>query len=362
MDDYSINSLIESKNEWCSRLVNILTPPLIEGIKSIFNEACKLCEDNDEEEKYLMTFQTFLSRVPKWNSSIIEVERKRIEENSSCIYLDELIACVHIVHLKALTCVRVGQKQKKIDIDIPGIDDFIHKVYHNVARKIYTNIYLFEKNIQPLTVQKNNRELELIIKECILNTIRENMPIETILKAYIDDRYEEHIEVKEEIIPTYDDIEHIQDIPITSVETKTTTDITTNDTPLDNTIVPTSNTSDNTSEDLTINSNMDIIESNTNLDTQKDTSIKFSDIDNKIDTNGSEESIYVSKNIDDLEKYNETKENFDNMNEDDDENDEDNDVLTIGDDIQLDITDINDLNRSTNINNAPILNDIEILT
>ena len=35
------------------------------------------------------------------------------------------------------------------------LDEFIHKTYINVARKIYKNVYLFEINIQPLQVQKN---------------------------------------------------------------------------------------------------------------------------------------------------------------------------------------------------------------
>ena len=60
MDDYNVNVLSEAKNEYSSRLVTILTPLIIEGIKSIFEEAMKLCLDNDEEEKYLMTFQNFL--------------------------------------------------------------------------------------------------------------------------------------------------------------------------------------------------------------------------------------------------------------------------------------------------------------
>ena len=42
MDDYSVTSLVESKNEWCARLITILTPALIVGIKSIFDEAIKL--------------------------------------------------------------------------------------------------------------------------------------------------------------------------------------------------------------------------------------------------------------------------------------------------------------------------------
>ena len=113
MDDYSVASLVESKNEWCARLVNIMTYAVIAGLKSIFEEAWNLCVDNDEEDKYLMTFQTFLSRVPKWNNTIIETERRRILEVSSCAYLEDLITCVHIIHLKALTCIRVGQEQKK---------------------------------------------------------------------------------------------------------------------------------------------------------------------------------------------------------------------------------------------------------
>ena len=154
MDDYSLTALSDSKNEWCSRLINLLTPAIIEGLRSIFTEAWNLCNENDEDEKYLMTFQTFLSRVPKWNESIIEAERVRIEETTNCGYLEELITCVHIIQLKALTCVRVGTEQKKVDINIPSRNEFIHRVYINAARKLYTVVYLFESDIAPLQTQK----------------------------------------------------------------------------------------------------------------------------------------------------------------------------------------------------------------
>jgi hypothetical protein len=196
MDDFVLSNLQESKNEWCSRLVSIFTPLVIEGIRSIFNESWKLCADNDELGKYLMTFQNLLSRVPKWNAIIIEEERKRIIERSGCNYLEDLITCVHIIQLKVLTCIRVGNKQKKIDISIPKLDNFIHKVYIHVARKVYTNVYLFEKNISPLLAQRNSRELELIVQECILTTIRESIPTEEIIRAYMD----ESIEQEEEVI------------------------------------------------------------------------------------------------------------------------------------------------------------------
>lgn len=202
MDDFSISSLHESKNEWAARLITILTPLIIDGYKSILDEAVKLCRANHEMDKYLMTFQNFISRIPKWNPTIIETERKRICEKSGCSYLNDLVTCVHIVQLKILTAMRVGQKQKKIDINIPSLDDFIHNIYINVARKVYKNVYLFEINIPPLQMQKNNRELEIIVQECILNTLRESIPVDTILKVYMDETVEEDVveEVKEQII------------------------------------------------------------------------------------------------------------------------------------------------------------------
>jgi hypothetical protein len=202
MDDFVISNLHESRNEWCSRLVSIFTPLVIEGIRSIFNESWKMCLDNDEASKYLMTFQNLLSRVPKWNNIIVEEERKRIIERSGCGYLEDLITCVHIIQLKVLTCIRVGNKQKKIDISIPKLDVFIHKVYIHVARKVYMNVYLFEKNISPLQIQKNHRELESLIQECILMTIRESIPTEAIIRAYMD----ESVEQEEEVI-----IENMED-------------------------------------------------------------------------------------------------------------------------------------------------------
>jgi len=193
MDDFNTNVLSEARNEYSSRLLNILTPLVIEGFNSIFKEAYDLCVKNEEHTKYLMTFQNFLTRVPKWNQEIINVETNRIVTTSKCGYLDDILTCVHITQLKILTSIRVSSKQKKIDIDIPKLPDFIHKVYIECARKLYKNVYLFEKHIMPLQQQKNMRECEIIIRECILKVIGDNMPVEKILRAYIDQTEEEEI-------------------------------------------------------------------------------------------------------------------------------------------------------------------------
>jgi len=202
MDDFNVSSLHESKNEWGARILTILTPLIAEGFQSIFDESLKLCKENNEMDKYLMTFQNLIRRIPQWNPLIVEQEKKRIVEKSACSYFEDLITCVHIIQLKILTAMRAGQKQKKIDITIPKLNEFIHNVYIHTARKIYKSIYLFELNIPPLQKQKYNREFEILIQESILNAIRDSIPIESILRAYMDESIEEQVteEIKEEII------------------------------------------------------------------------------------------------------------------------------------------------------------------
>lgn len=200
MEDYNSNLLNDSKNEWSIRLMNIICGHIIDGFRSIFNEAIELCEKNDEPEKYLMTFQNFLSRIPKWNQILIDAEHNRIKELSKCDFLDDLVTCVHVIQLKILSCVRTSNQNKKIDINIPEFTTFLHNVYINIARKLYSNIYLFQIDITPLEQQKNNREFEVIVQCCIMNTIRDNIPVDSLLKQYIDETQEIDIIKKERVI------------------------------------------------------------------------------------------------------------------------------------------------------------------
>ena len=332
MDDFVISNLNEARNEWCARLISIFTPLVNEGVKSIFNEAWKLCLDNDEANKYLMTFQNLLSRVPKWNNTIVEEERKRIIERSGCNYLEDLISCVHIIQLKVLTCIRVGNKQKKIDISIPKLDSFIHKVYINVARKIYMNVYLFEKNITPLQVQKNNRELETIIQECILNAIRESIPTEAIIRAYMD----ESVEEEEEII--IENIEEPLPEPIVQNVEKTVDDV--------------KIAEDNIPSVVPAIQNMD----NENVITR----LSFNDMDSVLDSAGKENAISAPKTIERLEEIS-SNNAFRRKLEEDSSDDEDDKIKIHTDMIDLSGFDILDDISSNKASSDFVLDGVEEL-
>lgn len=335
MDDYSVNSLTESKNEWCARLVGIFTPAVVQGLKSIFDEATRICSENDEEDKYLLTFQTYLSRVPKWNNSIVQEEKDRIASVSSCNYLEDLITCVHIIQLKALTCIRVGQEQKKVDMQVPSIDTFVHNVYTNVARKVYTNVYLFEKNIAPLLIQKNNRELELIIKECILQTIRETMPVEDILRTYLGTIEETDVDIKEEII------ERPAPVPVEEHSTNSS--------------------GANEDDDAASNDNNQVdAEEFVELKTDNiPSNVAFSDLDKQLDTHGVESTIEAPKTIDRLEKIAQEASERRKAEEAEYDDDDDDMPLKIGEEVKLELADVNDLNRSIVV--APPILEVETL-
>ena len=200
MDDNHIPTLKESQNEWSQRLMKVILPHILDGAYGMFAEGKEICDKADEPEKYLMTFQNILSRVPKWNNEIVLKETSRIVERSGCGYLEDLITCVHISHLKILSSIRTGKTPKKIEINIPKLPDFIHCVYINVSRQLYSNVYLFDPKTTSLVVQKNKEKVKEMVRLCILDTIRDNIPIENLLRAYLDestDLLQEHSSKKE---------------------------------------------------------------------------------------------------------------------------------------------------------------------
>ena len=60
--------------------------------------------------------------------------------------IDILLSKSYIISdIKSICEKYIAYKQKKIDVDIPKLSDFIHKCYIAFARKLYQNVYLFEK-------------------------------------------------------------------------------------------------------------------------------------------------------------------------------------------------------------------------
>lgn len=393
MDDYNVSVLSEAKNEYSIRLVSILCPLFIEGVKSIFNEAMSLCEENSEEDKYLMTFQNFLTRVPKWNNTIVNEETQRILRKSECPYLEDLLTCVHITQLKILTSIRVSTKQKKLDVDIPKLSEFIHKCYICFARKLYQNVYLFEKQKIPLQYQKNLRETELICKECILEVIRDSMPVDKILRAYIDETVDEEVveETVEETLTPEEAAKREEEAAKKAAENEAEKKKEEEETSVEKvelvatTSLPGENPKEEEpKEELKINIDTEALSLDDKLPEKTDSILPLDDIildmpledpiDNKkgglsfndndqVFDMGTNKDSFVSapktdERLAEIARIQHEKRKAEEAEEDDDEDDS---LKILGDNVKLEIADIHDLSTDKVLKPDPILNDVEVL-
>ena len=306
-----MTTLSEAQYEWALRLVHILHPAVYEGIHIIYNEAVDICTNSDEDEKYLMTFQNFLSRIPKWSEEILQKEVSRIVDKSGCTYLTDLITCVHITHLKILTSIRTSKTQKKIDITIPKLSAFIHKVYINLSRTLYSNVFLFDKDVPPLAFQKNKSEFNKMIKNAILDSIRESIPVEQLLRSYLDessDLVREDVKAEEAPVPVMvKPAPRVEEISVEEIKTVSEPDIS----ELITTVEP-------------ISKNDPVLEL---LDRP---SIKFSNVDYAFNHENKIETISAPKDIETLETISDAR-NAERKAQEALENDED--KLQLGNDI-----------------------------
>jgi hypothetical protein len=181
--------------------------------------------------------------------------------------------------------------------------------------------------VPPLQIQKHNRELEVIVQECILNSLRESVPVEAILKAYMDETMEEDVveEIKEE---------YIQE-PI----------------------------SDNT----TINGNGVVGVDEVNVNNKQEnkdmnTKLSFSDIDLVKDQFNQEQQINAPKNIERLEEISEIRYNQRKLETEDDDDSNNQKIQILDESANLDSLDIHVINEPE-LETLPdlIIDDIELL-
>ena len=195
MEELNTPIFAQAKVEYTAQLVDMLYPHMFDGVKSIYDES-KLLYRN-RKTPILLIFRELLEKVPIWNSEIIESECNRIVSNSSCDYIDDLITAVFISHTKILTSIGPNRSFQKINVTIPKTSTFVHKCYINTARELWKNPYLFNENVPGHEFQKNNKEIEEIIKKCIENTIRNSLPIKDILKEHLEGETDSILNQKE---------------------------------------------------------------------------------------------------------------------------------------------------------------------
>lgn len=189
MEDFDTRILVDAKEEYSKELVRVLKRYILEGIDSLYKQACDLCKKN--RSKTIITFQDLLEQIPKWNQELIEKETSRIIESSKCEFFEDLITAVFVSHTKILAAIRTTKKNKRINLTIPKAETFIHKCYIEVAREFWKSPCMLDKKVSNYEQQRNNKYCEEIISHCIQETIRKLLPLKYILRESLGDSYED---------------------------------------------------------------------------------------------------------------------------------------------------------------------------
>lgn len=205
MDYFYLRNITEIKEEYTTFLMNIMSPFIYEGIKSVYSFAMNAHQEflergkNDPDVKspgILKLFQLSLKEIQTLNNHSIEIETNRIKSGSKCAdWFDDLVRAVIKSHIVLLTFSNTRKHPEILKEQFHNkieIKDFVHKCYIESAKLIYNNPELFWHEFPPLEIKRNQREACNLIKQAIQEAIRKILPYKLILSEYLNnDFYDE---------------------------------------------------------------------------------------------------------------------------------------------------------------------------
>jgi hypothetical protein len=172
----------EAKGEYTKQLIGFIVPAFHRFFMEVLQQAT---QEELQSKRQLWKFQELLSQIPEWNIDKVQRETTRIQGFISCDYLEELLTAVFIAHTKVLTAIRIGNKNKRVQITIPKLDHFLHRSLSESSRLLWSSAYLFHNELSAIEKQKNHRQIEQLLQEGVQQAIRGLLPVKNILKDYL---------------------------------------------------------------------------------------------------------------------------------------------------------------------------------
>ena len=173
----------DARAEYTKQLCVFLVPAFFQFFVELLDKAKSAMIT--EPKKVLWEFQNYLNQIHDWNMEKVNNEIHRIQVNSGCDYLEDLLTAVFIAHTKVLTAIRLSSNKKKIEINVPKVEHFLFKVLCETSKLLWGSTYLFRDGISGVEKQQNYRTIEQLINEGILQAVRSLVPVKSILKDFV---------------------------------------------------------------------------------------------------------------------------------------------------------------------------------
>ena len=195
--------VVEAKQEYTNVLKNAVVDVISEKFVSMFKE----CLNENSKEPILIRYMQKLREVLDWSPAYIDIHLTKIKRN--CAWINELLTAVIVTNVKILTSVKVNKNKKKVQLKMPDCEKFVHQIFINTAKKLYINI-------QKTKQFKHDNESFMLntIFSSIDDTIRNQIPIQNILKNMLEDESEDEPVEDEPIENEPVEDEPIEDEPV----------------------------------------------------------------------------------------------------------------------------------------------------
>lgn len=188
------SEVVDAKNIYISQLAETIGPYILRTMDALFDETLEAGTSN-----VLLRFQSKLRQIPVWNSTLVDQHAVCLE--SKAPYLKDLIAATFVAYVKVMSSIKLRDDKSDIRLMLPTTAAFLHRAFINVAKDMY--------NI----IQKTGRFSKDDIagyqgmRTVVEQTIRDRMPIQDILKAYLGNT----VDAARTVSPTLENDDQVDD-------------------------------------------------------------------------------------------------------------------------------------------------------
>lgn len=179
----NINVLVTAREEYITELLKILMPYFKDNFKRLLQNSQRMPMLTYK----LRPFQESIRDIQRWNE--VTIDNRVKELTNQYPYFGDLLKAIFVINVKILSCVKTNPKGKGIKIEIPNIPIFIHKLFIEIARKLY---------YKPQIILGDDDNLELVIENAIYEVLRRQIPIQQILQEYLMDTFDDSEEEEQE--------------------------------------------------------------------------------------------------------------------------------------------------------------------
>jgi hypothetical protein len=162
--------LVEAKDQYIHQLAEIIAPYVIHSVNGAYQYAKKHAKYGQST----VEFQKKLKEIPQWNSNTIHQQVSAI--SSKYRFLSDLIAACFVSYVKILSSVKIHAQKPNIRLKLPADDVFVHRVFALSAKEFY---------IDPALVKADRATRRGIVRRSVETAVRDLLPIQDILRAYL---------------------------------------------------------------------------------------------------------------------------------------------------------------------------------